>query len=475
MSKQMANITQWFKILNWNKEPNFGLAHTLPTYEEFKNNYHVSRELNVLTVDLLSTLTGSFELHNMRIMGQPGSGKTSYIYYLIKESQNNPKFAGLKKFCFYVMHVNNVLENDEVSLELIETQIEMAWEQYYKSCDKQSVMTDIKASNVSAAHKLLKYKDYFIANKDKFPKILIFVIDDVDLLTEDKLIDAAIGVFSKLEVGSAKKWLIIREPVYTNYRGKSKAKLNTFFPDARIFPTLSLHEIIEHRINHTTKSSSPKNPFSILLCETIKRRLYAGDIRQSLAMLRSVLAQAEPGGIHDYSDDEFLQKYLEKTAIKTFIVYDAIPDVHDSRYRSVRLIPLESELLKILMYWGRNDTFLYGLVSQSIIRKTNKLKVSDDSFIKIREIDLKNAIKRLIELNLVETSGENIWLTDSGRLVSDYVNRDLYISHIKAKHSLAETVDALYWKILKTDIDYSKLVIELMSWTEAHEIRTPKD
>jgi len=77
-------MEEWLNILNWKTCPIFGNVHIIEDYASFMENYYLSREIERFKRNMLTTLTGGFEQHNIRIMGRRGCGKTSFIYYLTK-------------------------------------------------------------------------------------------------------------------------------------------------------------------------------------------------------------------------------------------------------------------------------------------------------------------------------------------------------------------------------------------------------
>lgn len=101
MDMEYQSKEAWFPLLNWVDIPNFGYVHTLSSFEEMKRNYHTPPDLSQIFDNLLIGLRGETQLHNLLIMGPPGCGKTTFVYYLKKSLENEPKLIkGGAKFFF---------------------------------------------------------------------------------------------------------------------------------------------------------------------------------------------------------------------------------------------------------------------------------------------------------------------------------------------------------------------------------------
>lgn len=181
---EICHIESWFPILNWDKLPNLGSCHTINNYRDFLRNYFVSYEIDKFKKNLFATLTGEFEIPNMKIMGRPGCGKTSFIYYLLKSAANEKNIL-LSKYFFYIFHANRAA--GAVTEDVIVHYILEAWGEYYSACGNGDIFSRINRQNVSAKEKLNKLTDFFKKRRGEFGKILIFVIDDADLLSDDEV------------------------------------------------------------------------------------------------------------------------------------------------------------------------------------------------------------------------------------------------------------------------------------------------
>ena len=121
------SIHLWYPILRWSRLPNFGNCHTLQDLEEFGKNYKETYDINRFRRNLLENLTGQFEQINIRILGNPGSGKTTFIYSLLKAISENGNKGILDKYVFYIFHVNRAM--GEKREELVQQALLDAWSQ----------------------------------------------------------------------------------------------------------------------------------------------------------------------------------------------------------------------------------------------------------------------------------------------------------------------------------------------------------
>lgn len=460
--KNITAIDSWFEILNWKSLPNFGACHTIIDYEKFMQSFLLSNELTRLERNLLVTLTGNFEIQNIKFTGRPGCGKTSFINYMTRASEQG-KNDILSKYVFYVFFANRV-DVDKVE-DTVRSYILEAWEKYYEQCGLSDFFHNIDDQAISKQQKIAALTDYLKKNRIKFKKILVFVIDNVDLVTDQMAYDITYNVLNNLTVGVIKKWLVVRENTYNGYSTKTKCLIDAFFPDQKVFPYMSLHELIDHRIKHTAGSAKPKNPFSPELSDLVLERLLDGNLRGALAILKNILEESPPGDLHEKTDETVVQRYFNKNSINTFLKLNILPNLYDPIYRSSSF-PLPIDILKMNRYI-RFAELLYGAVSQVTRIRADKAKIIDESkSIRIRSDDFQFSLERLIALGLAEKSGKAIEQTKKGSLLTDYVDRKHYIN--VCKELIHEPYrDEVFDKLINTTINHQKIALDMISWDES--------
>jgi GTPase SAR1 family protein len=418
-----VSIDLWYPILGWEKRPNFGNCHTMQDLEEFSNNYKETYDLNKFRKNLLENLTGQFEQINIRILGNPGSGKTSFIYSLLKNLAENGDRRLLEKYIFYVFHVNRAIGADADGV--VQENILLAWERYFESVDLTPNFLSIEKQKILTKDKLNLCADYFKANRDKFgSKILIFVIDDVDLLEPTEIRDVARSVIKHIELSSVKKWIVLRHETYDKYDSDVRGTINSFFPDMRKFPRLSLYDIISHRIYKTSVGLSAKNPFSSALCESVSK-LFDGNLRESLSALQSILSDVSPVNIKETTSEEFIQNYIDKAAIPSLVRSEHIYNIHLSHLRNVPWpVPLDAICL---LRFVNDPIMLLGTLNHAINIRWSKYRDKNEvASISVTPNQLKFTLSALVEMGLARVDRSSYFLTHMGEALSTYAPRTYY-------------------------------------------------
>lgn len=458
MKESLHSIEDWFNVLKWKHLPNLGLCNTITDFDDFKKSYLICDEIIQFKKNLLTTLTGRFEQHNIRILGRPGCGKTSFIYYLDNATKYEPNSI-LNDYVFFIMHINRAHGvSDET---LIREHIIKAWEKYYIACDKGDAFKRILQQQSPIKETNNALSDYFIKHKGEFKKVLILVIDDADLLEGKEVVAIAKDVIKNLEVASVKKWLIIREITYKGYDIEVRKFVDAFFPDRKDFPKVSVKNVVQHRIQNTSGNIDSKNPFSENLCNLVLERLFDGNMREALSTLKNILEHNSPGDFSKNTDEKVLQKYIDTVAINSLLKLNYLPNLHDPLYRKT-FLPLPLDILMLVKHLHSIELIFATLDTVTTIR-TDRLKVTNtDTIIKVRDDDFQYTLNRLIELGLIEKEGKAYYLSRKGDLLSDYAGRKHYIDVSK---DMTTERDELYWRLVNTIIDHSAIAINILLWS----------
>jgi len=466
MISNLQAIDSWFPILKWTKLPNFGPCNTIDSYQEFFKHYFISQELCRFKTNLLATLTGEFEQQNIRLMGRPGCGKTSFVYYLIKEAMNSSGGA-LSRYFIHIFHANRAAgaEVEKTVMDYILT----AWERYYATCGKGDVFYRISSQKLTVKDKINTLVDYYKAKKTEFSRLMIFVIDDADLLSNDEVREVVKAVLRNLALSVVKKWLVIREVTYNGYDVETRRLVDAFFSDRRLFPQISLFDIICHRIrNVAVPGSNEKIPFSEDLCFFVLEKLFDGNMREALATLRSILEFSEPGDIRMESDQVFIQNYFDRNAVNTFLQYNFLPNLYDPIYRSSPF-PLAIDILCTVRYI-RNQDLVRGVVSMATEWRVDVARIVGDSqTVRMREHDYDFSVQKLIDLGLLEKEGKSLYLTPKGELLTYYVTRPHYQDRCRLMiYEPGKEADA-FWKLVKVSVDHWEIVLKMLAWDKPED------
>jgi hypothetical protein len=463
-------LRTWFPILKWDRIPNLGACHTIELEEDFRNSYFVSKELEIFYENLLETLVGGYESHNLKIMGKPGCGKTSFINYLARCTARSENKI-LKDYFIYRFRSNRVA-NTNVENTVIDF-ITDAWLNFFIICNKSELADRIMNKKVDKKYKINDFTEYYKRKKGEFDKKFIFVIDNADLLKNDEIYEVVYSILRHMEINVVKKWLVIRESTYNEYTRKTKNIVDAFFSDKWDFPQIHLHDVIKHRIRYQaslTPSTIPKYPFSSTLCRYIMDKLFDGNMRESLSLLRNILENSPPGKIKNETDELFIQEYLDKNAINTILILNLLPNLYDRYYRS-SLLPLPVDIICTCRYVKDID-LLRGIVNTISDRRTSMANLIDqDKTLVMRTKDFEYSLEKLYDAKLLEKNGKLVELSGKGSLLSDYVNRARYIQLCKAliarNHTdelQEEPRDVLFWKLVGISIDHAKISLDMISW-----------
>ncbi len=458
MSEEYHTIQSWLPILKWEKLPNFGHCHTISDYDIFKENYLVAPQIKQFIENLFMTLTGRFEQNNVRILGRPGCGKTSFVYYLKKFAEVAQNTI-LEDYVFYIFHVNKAYDYSNV--DLIRTYVLEAWRKYYAVCGLEDSFLKIEKENKSLKEKLNLLTDYFKNNKSRFSKILIFVLDDTDLMDGNELLDIIRQIIRNLEVNSVKKWLMVREITYDGYNGETKSFIDGFFPDRKDFPYVPFYEIARHRIVNSSRQGNAKNPYSKPLCNAVLERLFNGNLRESFSMLKNILEIVPPGEFTQKTDESVIQNYLNKSSINAFFELHILPNIHLPRYRSIEL-PLPLDILLLAKHIKSID-LLFGAVNSVTETRSSKARLTHSkSVIKVRSDDFTFSLTKLIDLGLINKKGKYVDLTSKGYLLTDYAARKHYMT-LCEKLSM-ENINERYWVLARQGVNHSAIAMDLIIW-----------
>lgn len=415
-------ISDWYPILNWANLPNFGFCHTITDVEEFKKNFVETEPLLEFRKNLLETLNGSFESHFIRILGKPGSGKTTFLYSLIRMNGSGAKNNLLDKYYIYVFHVNKARAEDPEPYVM--DQFLIVWNKYLTDAGLGHIFESINSQTLDIKLKLSRCNDFFLANKDKFKKVLIVALDDVDLLEPRTMRGIIVASISHLEAASIKKWLFIREETFDKYDPETKRLISQFFPEARPFPQISLFDVVQHRIKNTSGTSHALNPFPASLCDHVQAT-YDDCLRESLPALKAILENRFPTGFHQNQAIEFIQNYLEKAGIAVLIRSNRLPNLHASAYRTVPY-PISLDMLA-LMAFIQDETLLIGAANHAINARRHRINAKyKDEEIKLQRNQFGYSLEAIIKAGLAIREKNAVFLTALGRSIASYCGKKFY-------------------------------------------------
>jgi len=477
----VQSISDWFPILNWPRLPNFGHCHTNWKSEDFNNEYFVSDKLATLYKNICATMSsGGVNAANIRITGDPGAGKTSFLYALKRMSKTNSNI--LKDYLFYIFHINRVEDGEAAihySSEILH-HIEKAWKLLFKESGKKDVYLRFFQQKLTSKDLINKLSEYYVDHKKEFSKILVFIIDDVDLLPGDHVATVADCILRNMEVASVKKWLVLRDIKYDNYRGETKQRIEQFFPDPYSFPSVSLFSVVEHRIrslvngNNHKKNDKLKVPFKSHICDSVVKPMCEGNMREGLSMLKSLLEENLPKGLDVNTSEEFIQNYIDKASINTLLSSHKLINLHANIFR-VGIYPLAIDILGCASY-HQSASIIFGSVSDCVIKRDgikSRIIGNDEETVRLRKSDFDYVLERLEEHNLLNYEKKNniIKLTEKGKMVSFFAVGDHYYDFCRSNVKNVELSNE-YWALASRDIVHSEIVSTFLRWKHQREGRS---
>ncbi len=465
----IQSAKSWMPVFNWEVFPNFALSHTYD-FPEITSQYNVTPALGQELDNLFLGLRGEHHSHNLRIMGAPGCGKTSFVYFLKKILENDPKFIkGGSNYFVHIGHIEGMKEHDKINEDILLEEIKNALADYYNANGLLKITEDISKQDITIKQKIRKMVDYIKHNSKSFKKVMIFILDDVDTATEGQVLRAASLLHSHLEPARLKLWLNIQNlTFFAKYSKEVRTFIKSFYPNRIVFPKIYLYDIIDYRLQNLNKGLiKALNPFSRNLCDTIQNVNF-GHLRNSLSDLERLLCYILPKGFssRELSDIDFIKNYLDKSSYNYFMYAGLLPNVHDPINQPLKHIPIIYEVINIVRHYDEVGNFMVSILNDIIKDKSQRISKLDYTELRIRESDFNQVIKWLKDHDLIEDIGNNrVVFTQKGEVLYNVINTKYYLELCKGV--IKTNPEDLYWKFLEKSVNYQDFVINKYDWYRA--------
>lgn len=453
-----ATLSLWKTVLNWEKLPIFGEIQKLPYDDSYSSNYFVSDGIRKLERDLLFSLLYDDEHDDTRIIGDPGIGKTTFLYYIRKKYEKE----NVTNTFIEIFHVNKAIVNNKLIVEELIRYIKEAMGRFYHASNQEIKYNEFETSLSSDKVKLNKLVDYYINNKSQFRKRMILIIDSVDTVDyENVILDLVMQIFSHFQLASIKRWFVIRESTYIRYSPSVAKQIESFFPVSINFPQVCLADIVAHKISYV--GSKAKNPFSSKLCDTVEK-LKNKSLRESLGFLKVLLRDTSPGKFNSSTDELVLQNYFDKVAVKTIIHNNKLLNIHNPLFNTIGVYPVLQDVLGVVRIYGVIDAVFYTALEN--VRKNRISGLRQIFDIVIKESDYEQALYSLEKLGLIylqkDYRGKKYVATQHAKWVLMYSHTEIYLNECKSLNNIIGEADdnEIYWKLASKEVNYSAYVYD---------------
>ncbi|MBI5048242.1 MAG: hypothetical protein HZB54_04785 [Deltaproteobacteria bacterium] len=374
-----------------------------------------------------------------------------------------------KNVSFHINRVDDGEATKHYSSEILH-HIVKAWKLFFKSNNNEDVYTRFAQQKLSDKDLINKVSEYYVDNKQNFTKHFVFVIDDVDLLPGDHVATVSDCILRNMGTASVKKWLVLRDITYDNYKGTTKQRIEQFFPDPYSFPTISLHELVAHRIKASGPKATAKNPFTTNLCDSVVKPICEWNMREGLSLLKSLLEDNLPKDIDPSASEEFIQNYIEKAAINTFLKSHKLLDLHADIFR-VGIYPLAIDILCCAIYHSA-ESIIYGAVNDCTIRRdvlSGRVIGTEEATVKVRQRDFSYVADKLSEHGLIKLDKKAHLMrpTEKGKTLASFAVGAHYYKFCRSKE-VAASVGKEYWTLASKEIDHQKIVSTFLAWKHQH-------
>jgi nucleoside-triphosphatase THEP1 len=441
---------EWLLALAWQSFPPFGPIHKLPD-TQFAKLFYLESKLEEIVNTIAFSLEHMYGLTNKMIIGQPGSGKTTFIYFMAKALSR--KHKTFSTFVFDVIHINR-LDGEDDTNSVIQERLITILKRYFQRNDLSEVWEDLSAHEKNRKIVINKAEDFIVANKDMFKYKMILLIDDIDE-TNMKIEDLHENLryfYSLIECEQICKWLTVRDTSLSSYPQKFLEFIETKFPQPIVFPAVDLFGILNHRI--TATNTDGINPFIPELCALLLQ-VHNYDLRRAttnaFAFLEHLPPPKPPKGQGQLSAD-FIGNYFLVNFTKVMTQIGIFRNIY--RDTLFPTIPLEKDVfLVIATHNSFPPKYIDGL--------QNGYRLAYEAFspghkdvshlISINMDHIKTAIESLIDNRLIvpHRSVENFFrVTPKGICFVKFVSERLYTEHCRSEcEALNVSKHPVFWKL----------------------------
>lgn len=470
--EEASTLSVWMDLLNWECWPDFGNCHELVAtgeLEEFYQRYLVSSELQDFSNNL------AFKLKNKKnnssswvlISGNPGIGKTTFLYALIAHVEIDPALR--EKYVFSVCHANNV-SGENWKLEIFR-HVKRALKKLYIECSQTDAFDRICCSGDDSESSLdtqirdLKNFMFKEGNKNFFPKTLVFVVDNVDtVMDEERIISSFELINTIIEPSGIKKWIAIRPETLSRYSKPGRVRMKSFVRENMNMPVISFYDVVCKRIDNSSGGNdNPLNPFNKELCDEFIFPLCDENMRKSFDVLEKILEFVPPKGFagKTINDSSVIANYFRNRLTRTLNEAGELVDLHKQVYRTKEIeSPIIYDLLKLVPFSASSNA-LFAMLHDATARRNTVIgyKITGrDSTFKISATEFKESLRILNDLNMIrwDQTEDTITITQKGNALCNLATAQHYAEVCKENPDTNRS--SIYWEAANVDVSHAALV-----------------
>jgi Cdc6-like AAA superfamily ATPase len=446
--------SKWLNILNWPNLPLLGRIHNQEPLV-FINNYYLPPSIDEAIEDIKSSLMQVNSGTDKLIIGKPGSGKTTFIYYIVGKLFEEDEFLSDSYYVQIVHFLRFISANLESSLISIEDWVLKLYEEYLIESgyieDVEGILRNNAryGSNNSKINALLD-----LVKKTRFErrKKLLIIIDDIDEAPRNKVGPLLRHLYSYMETSSIEKWMTIRSFTLDLYPADLELFIRSKFTECVDFPRVDFHGILAQRVRALGENA--KNPFSKELCNRLIKA-HDEDIRIALGASKGFFKINPRATYGKDTSEEEIKRYFLQNLLTLFLKQRLFPNIYlNSRSPS---LPIEKDILFLINFKPTIDETFLAMINKYYADTTKalerKFEIYDKESLVLSYQEVAGVTRYLTNTLLIRKTCNNCYfLTGRGRALLTYIlEKDYRDTCFEECSQTGERKQPIFWILARVD------------------------